>query len=176
MQHDPARELLQSVVDVARAIFGAEASSIFLLDAPAGELVFEAVAGNGADFLIGTRMPSTQGIAGWVVGSGQAMVVGELAANPVFAKDVAESTGYLPQAIMAAPLLSGDEVLGVLEVLDPVQQSRSNLDEIDLLSLFAGQAATALRVVSAYRPARDQDVDVRLLDAFRDFLVQAPSR
>jgi GAF domain-containing protein len=38
------RELLQSVVEVARAIFGAEASSIFLLDEETDELVFEAVA------------------------------------------------------------------------------------------------------------------------------------
>jgi GAF domain-containing protein len=37
---DPAeRELLQSVVDTARAIFGAEASSIFLLDEEAGDVV-----------------------------------------------------------------------------------------------------------------------------------------
>ena len=41
------RPLLQSVVEVARAIFGAKASSIFLLDEEADELVFEAVAGDG---------------------------------------------------------------------------------------------------------------------------------
>ena len=43
------RALLQSIVEVARAIFGAQASSIFLLDEDADELVFEAVAGEGAD-------------------------------------------------------------------------------------------------------------------------------
>ena len=39
------RSLLQSVVEVARAIFGAKASSIFLFDEDTDELVFEAVAG-----------------------------------------------------------------------------------------------------------------------------------
>jgi aspartate aminotransferase-like enzyme len=39
------RELLQSVVEVARAIFRAKASSVFLLDEATDELVFEAVAG-----------------------------------------------------------------------------------------------------------------------------------
>src|SRR6185503_7276895 len=38
------RELLQSIVEVARAIFKAKASSIFLLDETTDELVFEAVA------------------------------------------------------------------------------------------------------------------------------------
>ena len=37
------RELLQSIVDVARSIFGAQAASIFLLDEERDELVFEAV-------------------------------------------------------------------------------------------------------------------------------------
>ena len=39
--------LLQSVADVARAIFGARASSIMLFDAASAELVFEAVSGRG---------------------------------------------------------------------------------------------------------------------------------
>ena len=39
------RGLLQSTVDVARAIFGAKASSVFLHDEATDELVFEAVSG-----------------------------------------------------------------------------------------------------------------------------------
>ena len=47
------RELLQAIVEVARAIFGARASSVFLHDESTDELVFEAVAGEGAGELIG---------------------------------------------------------------------------------------------------------------------------
>jgi hypothetical protein len=54
---DSFRELLQSIVDVARAILGARASSIFLLDEATDELVFEAVSGEGAA-LLGHRFPS----------------------------------------------------------------------------------------------------------------------
>ena len=42
------RELLQSIVEVARSIFDARASSVFLFDEESDELVFEAVAGEGA--------------------------------------------------------------------------------------------------------------------------------
>ena len=38
-------ELLTSVVTVARALFGAAAASVFLLDEQSDELVFEAVSG-----------------------------------------------------------------------------------------------------------------------------------
>lgn len=171
--------LLQSVVEVARAIFGAAASSIFLLDEAADELVFEAVAGEGEGFLVGTRIPAHTGIAGWVVGSGQSVISDSLADNPTFARDVAESTRYVPQALMAAPLLSTERVLGVLEVIDPGQQSRSNLGDLDLLALFANQAAIALQVAGACphcgRPRRSDDAlsdGDRMLDAFRDFLRQ----
>ena len=46
------RSLLQSTVEVARAIFHAKAASVFLLDVQADELVFEAVAGEGAGALV----------------------------------------------------------------------------------------------------------------------------
>ena len=155
---DPlSAELLQSVVDVARAIFGAQASSVFLLDEEAGELVFESVSGRGEDFLIGRRFPATAGIAGWVVATGEALVVDDLADNAVFDRDAAESTRYVPDALMAAPLVHGETVLGVLEVLDPVPQSRASLQDLDLLSMFARQAAAALRVVVDRHPDGDGD-------------------
>jgi GAF domain-containing protein len=149
--HDAERELLQSVVETARAIFGAQAASIFLLDEAAGELVFQAVAGQGADFLVGTRFPAGRGVAGWVALSGEPMVVDDLSGDQTFARDLAESTRFVPQALMAAPLLCNGRVLGVLEVLDPAPQSRSDLGELALLALFARQAATALRVVTEHR-------------------------
>ena len=145
---DPlSAELLQSVVDVARAIFGAQASSVFLLDEDAQELVFQAVAGQGEGFLVGRRFPAAGGIAGWVVASGEPMVVDDLSHNTAFDRNLAESTRYVPNSLMAAPLVHGERMLGVLEVLDPVEQSRSSLNELDLLALFAKQAAAALRVV-----------------------------
>ena len=52
------RALLQATVEVARAIFRAKASSVFLLDEEADELVFEAVAGEGEGELIGMRFPA----------------------------------------------------------------------------------------------------------------------
>lgn len=146
------RELLRSIVDVARAIFGAAASSIFLLDEENDELVFEAVSGHGADTLVGERFSSSKGIAGWVLVTRQPLVVEDVAEDPRFAADVAHATGYVPKGLMAAPLLSDDRALGVLQVLD--RQARFTLAEIDLLGLFANQAAIALELLQRARHAR----------------------
>src|SRR5919109_1035738 len=83
---DAHRELLQSIVDVARAIFSARASSIFLLDEETDELVFEAVAGVGQGELVGRRFPSSTGIAGWVLVTRQPLVVEEIEQDPRFAR------------------------------------------------------------------------------------------
>lgn len=174
---DMTRALLQSVVEVARAIFDAAASSVFLLDERARELVFQAVSGAGEDFLVGTRFPANRGIAGWVASSGQAMIVDDLNNSPAFARDLAESTRFVPTALMAAPMLHADRVLGVLEVLDPAPRSRRDLNDLDLLSLFAHQAALALRMAQpgtvtagAGLPDGLAADDEHMVEVFRAFL------
>src|SRR5205085_2992258 len=95
------RALLQSIVEVARAIFRAKASSIFLLDEATDELVFEAVAGEGADTLVGMRLPSSTGIAGWVLVTRQSIVIEDVASDERFGREAAESTGFVPKGLMA---------------------------------------------------------------------------
>jgi GAF domain-containing protein len=148
------RELLQSIVEVARAIFGARASSVFLHDEESDELVFEAVAGEGAGELVGQRFPSSTGIAGWVLVTRQPLVVDELDKDPRFAREAAESTGFVPKGLMAAPLLHEDRALGVLEVLDRPEKAAFSLAEMELLGLFANEAAIALDLLQKARTAR----------------------
>jgi GAF domain-containing protein len=149
---DQHRDLLQSVVEVARAIFAARASSVFLLDEDADELVFEAVAGEGSESLIGQRIPSSTGIAGWVLVTRQPLVIEDLANDPRHARDVAESTGYVPRGLMCVPLLHEERALGVLNVLD--RASQFTLEEMDLLGLFANQAAIGLDLLQRARRAQ----------------------
>ena len=148
------RSLLRSIVEVARAIFGAKASSILLLDEAADELVFEAVAGAGEDSLVGRRIPASTGIAGWVLVTRQPLILEDLENDPRFARDVAEATGYVPSGLMAVPLLHEERALGVLQVLDRPKRSRFTLQEMDLLGLFANQAAIALDLLQRARRAR----------------------
>src|SRR3954463_15424114 len=76
------RALLQSIVEVARAIFSARAASIFLHDEEADELVFEAVAGEGPASVFGTRFPTSPGVAGWVLVPRQALIIAALEQDP----------------------------------------------------------------------------------------------
>ena len=152
-------ELLRSIVEVARAIFHAKASSIFLLDEETDELVFEAVAGEGSESLVGRRFPSSTGIAGFVLVSRQPLVIEDVLEDPRFSRETAESTGFVPKGLMAVPLLHEERALGVLEVLDRPSDSRFTLQEMDLLGLFANQAAIALDLLQRARRAQSTLAD-----------------
>jgi GAF domain-containing protein len=148
------RALLQSIVEVARAIFSAKASSIFLHDEEADELVFEAVAGEGSDNLIGKRFSSSTGIAGWVLVTRQPLVIEDLQKDPRWSREAGESTGYVPNAMMSVPLLHQERSLGVLNVLDRSKAVEFSLGQMELLGLFANQAAIALDLLQRARHAR----------------------
>lgn len=147
------RTLLEAIVQVARSIFGAKASSILLLDEETNELVFEAVVGEGEESLLGVRFPAGQGIAGWVLATRTPLILEDVQNDPRFAGDVAEDTGYVPSGLMAAPLLHEERALGVLEVLDRPERSHFSLQEMDLLGLFANQAAIAVDLLLRARHA-----------------------
>jgi GAF domain-containing protein len=147
------QSLLNAIVQVARAIFDARASSILLLDEDTGELVFEAVVGEGEESLLGVRFPADRGIAGWVLATRTPLVIEDVNQDPRFASDVAEDTGYVPSGLMAAPLLHDEDVLGVLEVLDRPENAHFSLHEMDVLGLFSNQAAIAVDLLLKARRA-----------------------
>lgn len=150
------RRLLQSIVEMARSIFGAAAASVFLLEQETGDLVFEAVAGEGEALLPGTRFPSGTGVVGWTAQCGQPLVVDDVSDSPLFSRDAAESTGYVPRSIMAAPLFHDGDCIGVLEVLDRDSRQRSDLHDLDALGMLATEIAAVLELLARVQPTRDE--------------------
>jgi GAF domain-containing protein len=175
------RALLQSIVEAARVVFGATAASVLLVDADRDELVFEAVAGEGEEHLIGTRFPADTGIAGWVATSGLPLMADDVADSPQFALDAAESTGYVPRSLMAAPVMRDGDCIGVLEVLDRGTRPRGDLADVDLLGLLATELGLALELLVRHRWTRDHgsgdpadgDPDSRLLSSIAERLPTA---
>ena len=140
-----------SVTAAAFIVFRAAACSVAVIDEETDELVYVASTGAGADAIIGTRLPIGRGLGGWVAQSGQAVAVSDLSSDARFAHDVAESTNYIPTALMAVPIESGDRILGVLTVLDR-DITRPNAErDLELASAFAAQAAAGIRAVQVYR-------------------------
>jgi GAF domain-containing protein len=137
-------ELLQTIVETAARIFGAAAASIALVDDRAGELVFRVAYGAGSETVVGMRIPLDQGIAGYVANTGQPIAIANVQNDPRFARDTAQRTGYVPRSILAMPLITNDRVIGVIEVLDKITSPSFGMQDMELLGLFAQQAAIAI--------------------------------
>jgi GAF domain-containing protein len=173
-------ELLRSITAAAKDLFGAAACSLALLDEEEEHLLFHVATGAGADEVVGLRVPVGRGVAGWVVTSGQPIAIADVRRDPRFASDVAQTTGYVPQSILAMPLQTERAMLGVIEVLDRSSDGREDRRDMQLLGLFAEQAALAIensRVFSdlgrmlleaAADAAGDGDLGAALRRAARD--------
>jgi GAF domain-containing protein len=144
--------VLRSVVEATVALFDAEAASIALYDASTDRLVFEVAAGEQGQGVIGLSIAPDQGIAGYVFRTGQSLALSDVERDARFGRAVAEKTAYLPRSIVAVPLVDGETTIGVLEVLDKRSAESFSLRDIELASVFARQAATA---ISAARVERD---------------------
>ncbi|WP_129843481.1 GAF domain-containing protein [Streptomyces sp. RFCAC02] len=153
-------EILRSTVRLARLSFAASAASVCLYDQESQELVFEASSGEGEDRLIGVAIPADHGIAGWVAGTGEPIVVRGVADDERFNRDFAAGTGLVPDTILAAPIEHDGDVLGVLEVLDPRLDGIGELSAIDLLTELANQSCAALALMLADRRARARRAEV----------------
>jgi GAF domain-containing protein len=81
------------------------------------------------------------------------LVIEDVRNDPRWSRDVAEGTGYVPKGLMAAPLLHEEGALGVLSVLDRPEKTLFSLQEMELLGLFANQAAIAVDLLLKAREA-----------------------
>ncbi len=136
--------LLNSIVEAAAKIFGAAAASILLVNESEGVMEFKVAYGAANRDLVGTRIPLNQGIAGYVAMSGQPIAISDVEQDARFNRDFAQSTGYVPRSILATPLLAGERVVGVMEVLDKINAPTFGIQDMELLGLFARQAALAI--------------------------------
>jgi len=140
-----SQDLLQSIVDAAARLFGAAAASIALVDENHQVLRFEVAHGAGQQDVVGQEISIDAGIAGYVVMTGNPIAVADVRKDPRFAQEFAEKTGYVPGSILAMPLVWNDRVIGVMEVLDKIDAPSFGMQDMELLGIFAHQAAIAIR-------------------------------
>ncbi len=136
--------LLDSIVEAAARIFGAGAASILLINEEEQVLEFKVAYGPVGKNLVGTKYPLDKGIAGYVVMTGQPIATSHVSQDARWDREFAESTGYVPESILATPLLSGDRIIGVMEVLDKINAASFGMQDMELLGMFARQAALAI--------------------------------
>lgn len=156
-----AETVLQQVTASALQVFQARACSIALLQGE--ELVYVHASGDGADQIVGTRLPVSRGLAGYAISGGKPVAIWDVANDPRFARDIAEATGYLPTAIVAAPVQTQRGSYGVLTVLDPAVSGPVGERLLELVVLLAHQAALTVEGATASRAGEGHTARAELI-------------
>lgn len=152
VQGDVEQALLRSIVEATVTLFDAEAASIAIFERDPDRLEFRVAAGAQGGGAVGLSVPPSQGIVGFVFSTGQALALSDVMTDPRFDRATAERTGYVPRSIAAVPLIDGQGPVGVLQVLDKRGTPTFSLRDMELLGVFAVQAAAA---ITATRVQRD---------------------
>ncbi|CAN5747075.1 hypothetical protein BH23CHL7_BH23CHL7_16930 [soil metagenome] len=151
LEGEAEQALLQTIVDATATLFEAEAASIALFEHDPDRLEFRVAAGAQGAGAIGMSVPPTRGIVGYVFSTGQPLALSDVGSDPRLDRATAERTGYVPRSIAAVPLVADGQTVGVLQVLDKRNSATFALRDMELLAVFAAQAAAAIRVARVQR-------------------------
>lgn len=136
-------ELLAHILRNALSSINVSDGSLLVLDEKTQELVFVLAYGNvPQEQIAGYRLPQGKGIAGWVAQHREATIVEDAQSDRRFYKGVDDAFQFHTRSILAAPIVGGGRVLGVIEVLNKDQDQGFTVDDLTLLTLvcrFAGE-------------------------------------
>jgi len=148
--------VLHSLMAQVRDHFQVEATSAALLDEETGELVFRVAVGEAADEVVGMRMPPDEGVAGWVIQTGEPLLVPAAHDDERFYSGIDDATGFYTRALLAVPIKVKGRAIGVIEVINPATGEFDG-DAQRLLLSVADLAAVAIYNAALYERARQAE-------------------
>lgn len=151
-------ELLQAILGVARRVMRAEAASLFLRDETDGHLDL-VIASRGDDEFSQPkiRVESGQGIAGWVLAHNESLLIPDAYADSRFFRGADQSTGFRTRSILCAPLKWNEALIGVLQVLNPIDKAAFEPADVEGFEAYSNLIATAIQKLRAIERIREQE-------------------
>ena len=163
--------LLNLIMEYARRLTGAEASSLFLIEPESGDLVIHVSTGHLNEKMQATRVPKGKGIAGYVAQTGETVLVADVRADSRHYANVDQKSGFATRSILAVPLTaraitlgrdrgdSSEHTVGCIEALNKIEGTFDD-DDVLLLTTLARQAATVLEIATLYADVNELFFDV----------------
>ena len=148
--------VLQAIMGQVRDYFQVEAASVALLDEKSETLVFRVAVGRASQEVIGLRLRPDQGIAGWVVQTGQAVIVPVAHKDERFYSVIDDQTDFHTHTMLAVPIQIEGWTIGVIEALNPASGG-FDANAQRLMTAVADLAAVAIRNAALYERVRQAE-------------------
>jgi transcriptional regulator with GAF, ATPase, and Fis domain len=158
-------ELIRLVIDKCREALDAEGASVLLRDAETDELYFPYVVADDEDTkqkLLRLRFPANQGIAGLVVQTGRAVRVDDAERDPRVYRAADRQTGTVTHTLLAAPLRTREQTIGVLQVTNHRDGTPFRDDDLAFLEALGGSVAVAIENAQLYAALKASEGRLRV--------------
>ncbi len=157
-------QILSLIIDKARGLLNAEASSLFLLDEKNEQLILHLSRDVHKTNLPPLRIPADTGIIGHVVRTGEIVSTNDVSQDQRHYKGIDHISGVTTKSLLAVPLKIPNVVLGrergtaegqIIGGVEAVNKINGYFDEndIELLSTLVEQVATVLHITKLYTDA-----------------------
>lgn len=136
--------VLERLLEKAKEVIEAEASSLMLVDEEKQELYFHTVLGEKSEKLKNIRLKIGEGISGWVAQNKEPVLVEDCSNDPRFYKKADQESGFKTRSMICVPLIFRKRVLGTIQVLNKTNERNFNEEDLKIFQIMADQAAIAI--------------------------------
>lgn len=144
----------ERAIRAATQLLEADAGSLLLVDPESGELFFEVATGDKGERLKEIHLKAGEGIAGWVVQQGEAVIINDVQNDPRFYKGADSASRYETRSMVAVPVRSGTSVIGVLQAVNKCD-SDFTPEDLQMLESLAYQVGPAIENARMYETMRE---------------------
>jgi Nif-specific regulatory protein len=102
-----------------------------------------------------------KGIAGYVAKTGKPLLVEDVTKDSLWDKKISESIGFDTKSIACAPMKIGEEVIGVVEIIDREDGKSIRGEDMEILMAFANLAASAIVKAQEYKKVIEENLDLK---------------
>lgn len=136
--------VLGTLMEKAKELLDAEASSLMLVETEKQELYFHTVRGDKSDAVKKIRLKLGEGIAGWVALEGKPVLVADASDDPRFYKKADQISQFVTRSMMCVPLKVKKKIIGTVQVLNKINNGYFDEADLRIFEILADQAAIAI--------------------------------
>lgn len=147
-------EILRVIMERISSLLMPKAWSLLLLDESSGDLVFEIAVSPGDVNLKGTRLEHGKGIAGWVAENGSSLLIPDVSKDPRFCDTIDRVASFTTRSVVCIPVKSHERTLGVVELVNSMDEESFSDADLQLLTTIADFAAIAIENAKVHEEVR----------------------